>query len=60
MKKRSALEGVKVADFSTSGAGPIVSKCLADYGATVVNIESLKHPTVLRLSAPYKDGIVLV
>ena len=36
------LEGVKVADFSWIGVGPITAKALADHGATVVHIESDK------------------
>src|SRR5439155_2294221 len=31
------LEGVKVADFSWIGVGPITAKALADHGATVVH-----------------------
>jgi len=50
------LEGIKVADFSWVVAGPLVTKYLADYGATVVKVESMEHPDILRLSAPYKDN----
>lgn len=52
----SPFEGIKVADFSWAIAGPLVTKYLADYGATVVKVESMEHPDVLRLSAPYKDN----
>ena len=38
--RRLPLEGVKVADFSWIGVGPITAKALADHGATVVHIES--------------------
>ena len=34
------LEGVKVADFSWFGAGPICGRLLADYGATRVTSNS--------------------
>ena len=34
------LEGVKVADFSWIGVGPITAKSLADHGATVVHVET--------------------
>ena len=54
--ERGALEGVKVADFSWVLAGPIATKHLADYGAVVVRIESLKRPELTRTTLPYKDG----
>lgn len=52
-----SLEGVKVADFTWAGAGPVATKYLADAGATVVKIESATRPDVLRTSGPYKDDI---
>ena len=51
---RMSLEGVKVADFAWVGVGPIISKALADQGATVVRMESSKRPDVLRLMPPFK------
>ena len=51
------FEGVKVADFAWILAGPLVSRGLAAYGATVVRIESSLNPDGLRTSTPYKDGI---
>ena len=53
---RSALEGIKVADFSWALAGPILTKHLADYGAEVIRIESSRKPDVLRTTLPYKDN----
>ena len=50
------FEGVKVADFSWVGVGPITMRYLADYGATVVRIESEQRPDFLRLGAPFRDG----
>ena len=52
----AALEGIKVADFSWVLAGPIVTKHLADYGATVVRIESTRRPDLMRATLPYKDN----
>ena len=49
------LAGVKVADFSWIGVGPISTKVLADHGATVVRIESAIRPDGLRLQGPFKD-----
>lgn len=49
--------GVKVADFSWIGVGPITAKYLADHGATVVHIETEKPADRLRLVGPFKDNI---
>jgi crotonobetainyl-CoA:carnitine CoA-transferase CaiB-like acyl-CoA transferase len=49
--------GVKVADFTWAAAGPIITKCLADHGATVIRVESTTHPDSIRLGGPFKDGI---
>lgn len=51
------LEGVKVADFSWIGVGPITAKALADNGATVIRIESDSPADRLRLVGPFKDDI---
>lgn len=51
-----AFAGLKVADFAWVGVGPIISKALADHGATVVHVESANRPDVLRLLPPFKDG----
>lgn len=45
--------GLKVADFTWAAAGPIATKQLADNGATVVKVESLRHPDSVRLGGPY-------
>ena len=50
------LEGVKVADFSWFGAGPICARILATYGATVVRVESETHVDSLRTVAPFAKG----
>ncbi len=49
------FEGLKVADFSWIGVGPISAKYLGDHGATVVRVESTTHPDKLRLVAPMRD-----
>ena len=51
------FEGVNVLDFGWAIAGPLTLKYLADYGATVINIESLQRPDLLRTSTPYKDEL---
>ncbi|MFC1982288.1 CaiB/BaiF CoA transferase family protein [Chloroflexota bacterium] len=55
--KSAALEGLKVFDLSWVIAGPLLTKILADYGATVVRLESSKKPDIERTSPPFKDGI---
>ena len=50
------FSGLKVADFSWVGVGPISARYLADHGATVVRVESESRPDVLRVNGPFKDG----
>ncbi|MDO8567339.1 MAG: CoA transferase [Dehalococcoidales bacterium] len=54
--KQDALAGIKVLDFSWVAAGPVTTTQMADYGATVVHVESSTRPDTLRTSVPYKDG----
>jgi len=54
--KKAPLEGIKVADFSWFGAGPICANHLATYGATVVRVESETHIDALRTVAPFAKG----
>jgi benzylsuccinate CoA-transferase BbsF subunit len=56
--RKGALEGIRICDFSWVGAGPLATKYLADFGAQVIKIESIKHPDIGRLSAPFKDNII--
>ena len=51
------FEGLKVADFSWIGVGPITGKYLADHGAEVVRIETASPPDRLRVAGPFKDGV---
>lgn len=52
-----ALDGIVVCDFSWVGAGPIATSVLAQCGADVIKIESMKRPDPLRKDGPFKDGI---
>ncbi len=52
-----AYAGLRVADFSWVGVGPISAKSLADHGATVVHVESIARPDVLRALPPFRDGV---
>jgi crotonobetainyl-CoA:carnitine CoA-transferase CaiB-like acyl-CoA transferase len=51
------FEGLKVADFSWIGVGPITGKYLADHGAEVIRIETANPPDRLRVAGPFKDGV---
>jgi benzylsuccinate CoA-transferase BbsF subunit len=51
------LRGIKVVDLAWVMAGPLIGRVLADFGATVVRIESGKKPDLARALAPFKDGM---
>jgi len=51
------LDGLKVLDFCWVAVGPMITKYLAEYGATVIRVESAKRPDTLRSGAPLKDDI---
>ncbi|MDH5695634.1 MAG: CoA transferase [Dehalococcoidia bacterium] len=50
------FKGIKVADFAWVSVGPRTSEYLAEYGATVVRIESRRHYDPLRTTGPYRDN----
>ena len=52
----SVFSGLLIAGFSTAVVGPLTMKFFADYGATVVRVETSKRPCVNRTSPPFKDG----
>jgi benzylsuccinate CoA-transferase BbsF subunit len=54
--QQKVFKGIKVADFSWAAVGPRTMEYLAEYGATVVKIESATHYDVLRTSAPYRNN----
>ncbi|MFN0148960.1 MAG: CaiB/BaiF CoA transferase family protein, partial [Dehalococcoidia bacterium] len=49
--------GLKVADFSWIGVGPITAKYFADHGADVVRVETASPADRLRAAGPHKDGV---
>ena len=53
---RLPLTGVKVLDFMWAIAGPLATRTLADYGATVVRVESTRRIDVCRTLIPYLGG----
>lgn len=52
---KKPFEGLRVADFSWVGVGPIVARYLADHGAEVIRIESSTYPEALRRVGPFVD-----
>jgi benzylsuccinate CoA-transferase BbsF subunit len=53
---RGALADVKILDFMWVMAGPAATRVLADYGATVVRVESTRRIDTARTLAPYRGG----
>jgi len=51
-----ALAGVRVVEFGSGAAGPIVTRYLAEQGATVIKVESLSRPDFLRIYALGPDN----
>jgi benzylsuccinate CoA-transferase BbsF subunit len=47
---------LRIAAFNWAMVGPLTLKFFADYGATVIRIETNSRPCVTRTSSPYKDG----
>jgi crotonobetainyl-CoA:carnitine CoA-transferase CaiB-like acyl-CoA transferase len=52
----AALADVKILDFMWVMAGPAATRVLADYGATVVRVESTRRIDTARTLAPYRGG----
>jgi len=52
---KEVLKGINVADFTWVVVGPLTTRYLAAFGATVVKIESMRRPDLLRTSRPFKD-----
>ncbi len=50
------LAGVKVLDLTWVMAGPAATRVLADYGATIVRVESSRRVDVARAMPPFRGG----
>jgi crotonobetainyl-CoA:carnitine CoA-transferase CaiB-like acyl-CoA transferase len=57
MPGEGALAGVKVLDFMWAMAGPATTRVMADYGATVVRVESEHKLEVARTIQPFIGGV---
>lgn len=56
-KRDGVFDGLKVADFAWVGVGPLITRALADQGATTVHVESEAKPDMLRQVGPFASGI---
>jgi len=54
---KKVFEGLKVLDFTSSGAGPMVLQYLARFGATVIHVETSHRLDTTRTNRPYKDDL---
>lgn len=50
------LAGLKVLDLAWVVAGPLIGRTLADFGATVIRVESSKRVETARLMGPFPGG----
>lgn len=53
----TVFSDLKIAAFSWAMVGPLTLKFFADYGATVVRVETSLRPCVTRTSPPFKDDV---
>lgn len=54
---KKVFQDLKIVSFSWALVGPLTLKFFADYGATIIRVETSRRPCVTRTSAPYKDKI---
>jgi benzylsuccinate CoA-transferase BbsF subunit len=54
--REGVFSGVKIVSFSWAVVGPLTMKYFADYGATVIRLETSKRTCLNRTSPPFKDG----
>jgi benzylsuccinate CoA-transferase BbsF subunit len=54
--EKGIFDGIKIVSFAWAIVGALTMKYFADYGATVIRIESGTYPDANRLNAPMKDG----
>ena len=57
-ESKSALDGIKIANFCVMGAGTMVIKYFSQFGAKVVKVESHNHIDPMRLASLFRNRIV--
>lgn len=57
IERKKPLEGMNVLELDRVIVGPLVGRILADWGATVIHVESNRRPDIARVIVPYKDNI---
>jgi crotonobetainyl-CoA:carnitine CoA-transferase CaiB-like acyl-CoA transferase len=56
MSETLPLDGIKIVDLTWVVVGPVAIRYLADYGATVVHVESTTRVDTARTIQPFKDA----
>jgi len=56
IERKQVFEGVKIADFTWSIAGPMTTRELAEHGATVIRVESHKYLCPMRRAGQMMGG----
>jgi benzylsuccinate CoA-transferase BbsF subunit len=51
------LAGIKILDFFWVAVGPMTTSYFAEYGATIVRVESARRPEVLRTAPPFGGNV---
>jgi benzylsuccinate CoA-transferase BbsF subunit len=54
--ENNVFSGLTIAGFIWAMVGPLTLKFFADYGATVIRVETARRPCISRTSPPFKDG----
>lgn len=55
--RRGAFTGLKVADLTWMAAGPLITRELANHGATVVHVETMTRVDTMRSLPPFFDAV---
>jgi len=57
--RQAPFAGLKVLDLTWAISGPYTARHFADYGATVIHVESTKGPDSARAVQPFLDNVAL-